>query len=491
MTMDSSADIFSDNEDDLVQGLIEGTLTPDQFEEFQRRIATDDEARSRFLGAARTDFLLGQSFNESDAESSSVVRFPHERVRRRRRLLAVAGIAAVLLVGLFVLQGIHRRADDAATAIADGSAEELPKVEFAPAAVFESEAPLERGDDRIREGDSVAMREGFVSITLKSGGEAVIESPSNFSITGENRMKLDKGAAWFRVPESGKGFAVQLPWIEVVDLGTEFTVAADEEINRVQVNRGEVEVRGAQGTLLAQAQSLVAGETLELNRLGEYSVSSGGLFLSPMGEQESETVFAESLVEVPNKRFSRRQPLVGRWEVEEGQPRVHDGSYRGTSKSNRASVFGHFSRPVKSGENAIVVVSFRSVEPEELFHSKGFAGISLFDGEAECFFFGDRSLDSYSWSLVDYGPDYREGRKDKRPHELRIQGSSEVFTLRYRQSNGELEVYRGWGLQGVPVLKTWITPNLPFDRLRVVNGRGGDFSFDQVEVSLTREAGRE
>lgn len=489
--MDHSPDHSHTDMNAQIQALIEGELSPKPFAEVQKRIARDPAFRARYLRAVKTDFLLDEFFGVTRATRQNLTEahFGKTTAHGRSHIMRVAALAALLVLGIFVTRLFLP------DSLSPGSGldspllhpgEPLPKVEFAASSIYESEAPLARGDDRIRAGDRVAMREGFVSITLKSGVEAVIESPSQFSISGDNQMNLESGAAWFRVPETARGFSVQLPKMDVVDLGTEFTVVAHEGMNRVQVNAGVVEVRGEFAGL--EPHRLRAGQTLEVTGLGDVSISSGGLFLRPLGMPDEETLFLESLIEVPNKSFARRQPLAGKWEIEEGRPRVQAGRFLGKSDSGRTAVFGHFTRPVKADENAIVILSFRSVPPRELFHSEGYAGISLFDGEAECFFFGDRSKDSYSWSLLDYGPDYRQGRQSKGPHTLDIQGSAESFTIRYRQRTGDIEVYRGWGLQGVPVLRTRITPNLPFDRVRVVSGKGGDFSFDRLLVSVARDS---
>jgi hypothetical protein len=151
---------------------------------------------------------------------------------------------------------------------------------------------------------------------------------------------------------------------------------------------------------------------------------------------------------------------------------------------------GRFSRPIKSDENAVILLTFKSVSPKSLFHSDGYAGVSLFDGDGELFFFGDKARDSYSWNVVTYGKNYRrekvlEGRTD---YDLAIQGSQETFTLRYRQRNGRFDVFRGTGVHGLPILRGQTDPKLRFDGVRIANGSGGDFSFEDIQVSVIKNA---
>jgi len=190
---------------------------------------------------------------------------------------------------------------------------------------------------------------------------------------------------------------------------------------------------------------------------------------------------------VPDQPFSERQPLKGRWRVEAGKPMIVGGHF--AAQSDFTHLMGRFTRAVEGSENAVLLLTFKSVSPMTLFHSKGFAGISLFDGEGEVFFFGDKSSDSYSWNVVDYGRRYRQkdstgGRKH---YDLSIQGSDETFTLRYRQRTGEFEVFRGRGVQGLPLVRGKSDAGLRFDGVRVANGRGGDFSFEDIEVSVVKD----
>ncbi len=466
--------------DRVLDLLIDGSLPAEEARALQERMKTDPELLNLYLEKVRMESLL----RDHDWAAKAVLVRPKIAKWRvtSRPILAMAAALAVL--GLVIGLLVRRDGGDEPTMAAGGT---LPDVRFSASSVFDSTRAKLPDDGRLRFGDGVIMNDGSVSIRLPSGVEAVLKSPSRFAITGPNRLKLDEGSGWFRVPAEAKGFTVDLPEMEVIDLGTIFTVSVDEREHQVQVEKGLVEVRQRQAGL--PLQRLQAGEKL-IRRANEDTVQllAGSALLDPGSTTEkAEVVFQESLASVPDQPFSARHPLKGRWEILEGAPEISKGRF--AAKSSYTHLMGRFTRPIEPSENAVVIVSFKSVSPASLFHSKGFAGISLFDGDGEMFFFGDKGQDSYSWELVVYGKDFwkKEGNPTSRAFDLAIQGSEETFTLRYRQKNGAFEIFRGYGVQGLPLVRGTTAPGLRFDGIRAANGRGGDFSFESMEVVVVKD----
>lgn len=462
--------------------LIEGELPAEEARELQQRLKSDAALLSLYLEKVRMESLLRDHswsrVEEAPATAARPVRW-RTLPRRWSILAAAACLALMLTLGLW----LRTSPNDTTSSLASTS---LPSVQFSATSVFGSTSSVST-DGSLPMGDAVVMQDGSVSIRLPSGVEAVLKSPSRFAITGENRLKLDQGAGWFRVPPQAKGFTVDLPEMEVVDLGTVFTVSVDQDEHQVQVEQGKVEVRHRRGGLAPQLLS--TGEKLMRRANADtIQIIAGTSLLNPEAMQErAEIVFRESLAHVPDQPFTERKPVVGTWQVLEGDPQVSKGRF--AAKSSFTHLMGRFTRPIEPEENAVIMVSFKSVSPMSLFHSKGFAGISLFDGDGEMFFFGDKNTDTYSWELVAYGRNFwKPGAGQKKPaHILSIQGSEETFTLRYRQRTGEFEVFRGRGAHGLPLVRGQSDPGLRFDGLRVANGRGGDFSFEDIEVSVVKD----
>lgn len=453
--------------------LIEGSLTAEEAQEVQAWMKADPTILSLYLDKMRMESLLRDHAWPAKPKVAKWRAAPFQS-------LAWAAAAVVLISAL----GLLLRYDKSSgPGLVDGTP--LPSIQFSAASVFDTTLARLPDDGRLQFGDGVIMNDGSVSIRLPSGVEALLKSPSRFAITGPNRLKLDEGAGWFRVPPAAKRFTVDLPEMEVVDLGTIFTVSVNEGEHQVQVEQGLVEVR----QLLAgiPAQRLNVGEKL-VRQANQQTIQvvRGASLLNPEAMTEKpEIVFQESLASAPDQSFKERQPLKGTWTVVKGNPQVNKGRF--AAGADFTHLMGRFTRPIEPTENAVIMVSFKSLSPMSLFHSEGFAGISLFDGEGELFFLGDKGDDSYSWELLTFGKNYRGPNEQRRAHNLAIQGSEETFTLRYRQRTGIFEIFRGWGVHGLPIVRGKTDPGLRFDGVRAANGRGGDFSFEELQVMVVKD----
>ncbi|WP_038159772.1 FecR domain-containing protein [Verrucomicrobium sp. BvORR106] len=464
--------------------LIEGELSAEQAAVLQERMKAEPALLKRYLALVRIDSLLrDRGWKDAANEpTASIVSVPSSRWRSpivRRTLLAAAALAVLLLVA-----GLWQVGQKQPPAMGV-----VPSVKFSPTSVFETVAPQSTDDGQLRFGDAVAMTDGSVSIRLPSGVEAVIKSPARFSITGQNSVQLDKGFAWFRVPPQAKGFSVELPWMTVVDLGTVFTTQVEDQLHEVRVDQGRVEARlkGAPSSV----QSLTAGQMLVLRAPSDQPlVQSSATPSTPNSlADEGQVVFKEMLKHVPDQSFADRHPLTGTWEVLQGVPMIRDGKF--SAGSNFIHLMGRFAKPVEKNAQAVVILSFKSVSPKSLFHSKGFAGVSLFDRNGEMFFLGDKGSDSYSWELLTFGQKFRGPEEVRTAYNLSIQGSEETFTLRYRQRTGEFDVFKGWGVEGLPILKGRTDANMRIDGVRIANGEGGDFSFENLQVTVVKDVGAE
>lgn len=476
MTSQQPEDPFQLNRE--LDRLIDGSLPEEDARQVQIRMKNDPKVFSLYLEKIRMESLLRDHKWTTPTAASR----PLGSYWRAFSSRPLAWAAAVMLMAgtLFWLMILKPGLPE----VAIGSPQ-LPSVQFSTAAVFDTTLAKLPNDGRLQFGDGVVMNDGSVSIRLPSGVEAILKSPSRFAIMGPNRLKLDEGMGWFRVPLEAKGFIVDLPDMEVTDLGTVFTVQADDDTQQVQVEQGRVEIKQRQAGLPVQA--LKAGEKLVRRAKQDMiQVETGISLLDPqVMEDRPEVVFQESLAAVPDQSFGNRLPLKGTWQVLAGDPQIRKGRF--AARAVFTHLMGRFIRPIEPSENAVVMVSFKSVSPLSLFHSKGFAGISLFDQDGEILFLGDKGNNSYSWELLVYGKDYRRPQGPRRAYDLAIQGSEETFTLRYRQRTGAFEVFRGWGVQGLPVVRGITDPGLRIDGVRVANGKGGDFSFEDLQVSVVKD----
>lgn len=82
---------------------------------------------------------------------------------------------------------------------------------------------------------------GAVEITLRNGVTMVFEGPGDLELLTPMRVWLHSGQVVVRVPENARGFQVETPGANIVDLGTEFAVKAGPGLTTdVQVYEGVV-----------------------------------------------------------------------------------------------------------------------------------------------------------------------------------------------------------------------------------------------------------
>lgn len=127
-------------------------------------------------------------------------------------------------------------------------------------------------DASIHVGESLKIDSGMVELELKAGTKLVIQGPADWSVEGGNSISLRAGTLLARVPKHAIGFTVETPTATIVDLGTEFTAAVDEEGRAsVVVHRGSVEVTSRDESDLfvgdrqvSRKRTLVAGESAQV-----------------------------------------------------------------------------------------------------------------------------------------------------------------------------------------------------------------------------------
>lgn len=99
--------------------------------------------------------------------------------------------------------------------------------------------------------EKISIKGGIVKFEFDSGAELVLEGPAEFVINGKLRTFCQLGKVNVFVPKSAKGFELSTPFLRIVDLGTEFSVLADEYSSDVHVLSGKVELsRDKSETLL-------------------------------------------------------------------------------------------------------------------------------------------------------------------------------------------------------------------------------------------------
>ena len=123
-----------------------------------------------------------------------------------------------------------------------------------------------------------------------------------------------------------------------------------------------------------------------------------------------------------------------------------------------------------------IEVSVVTSETRGEFHSRGYAGVSLFAGAEEKMFFGDRNEPSGQWSLEEYGVGFVS-------HPT-FAGAARTVTLIYVFDTGRTRLVEGSDAGGVELLSRDCAPHAAIDAVRIGNGGGGDIAVDKIKVTI-------
>lgn len=222
----------------LVQDLEDGVIEPGDREFLMEMLRTSGSAREFYIKQVKLAALLRETA-ETRGELGTIP-VSQEMLKRARRSSAWSaigwGVAAVLVItlGLTLFQvGFGTGDQESAWNVSDD----------ARCRIQGDDAGEPRGKNRLRTGDRIVLERGLLQLEFPSGVEALIEAPSKLEMVSDSEIRLDGGMAWFRVPESGKGFAVETAIARVIDLGTEFGLCfVGGEHLQIHVGKGRVRV---------------------------------------------------------------------------------------------------------------------------------------------------------------------------------------------------------------------------------------------------------
>jgi len=86
---------------------------------------------------------------------------------------------------------------------------------------------------------------GMIAVEFRNGVSMTVKAPAEFEIINAFRVKLNRGQVRAMAPESGYGFVIETPDIDIQDLGTEFGVSVDADSgdSEVYVFDGRVDLK--------------------------------------------------------------------------------------------------------------------------------------------------------------------------------------------------------------------------------------------------------
>lgn len=251
---------MTEAEENLLHRYLDGGLSPQEFEALEELLRGDVEARRTLRTFATIDSKWQQLAADGDLAGVRRSRGRSRADAARRAWPIASGLAALLVLGFFVVAALNSR--------------EPEQAERGVATVIhlEGEGRVNQAGvlaigDELFAGDKLTMEAGLIELAYReSGVHALATAPLVMGMDSTMRVNLVEGEMKLVVPPQGIGFVVDTPERRITDLGTSFVVKASETGSRVLVLDGRVAVHGGSGD---EGQLMAEGDLAKFGRDGK------------------------------------------------------------------------------------------------------------------------------------------------------------------------------------------------------------------------------
>ena len=230
----------------LLSALFEGGLSEVDSRKLEALIKNDKQARELYLDYCEMHALLQWEHGVlgAGAKTPEVLPQPAAEPRPRRWLIwAPLAVAALLALALIPASPVAPQ-----PSVAEEAQPELLAGEFVARVTGSKDCKLVgtavsfQTGDVLRQGQRIELASGFAEITFDSGAQVLLEGPASLDVNSAWEAALRKGTLKASVPSEAIGFRISSPSVDVVDLGTEFSMIAEESgATEVFVLKGAVQ----------------------------------------------------------------------------------------------------------------------------------------------------------------------------------------------------------------------------------------------------------
>lgn len=225
---------------ELCSAVVDETLTDAQRARLTRWLAESEAARRHYVRALGQSASLYSYAGEMQAEAPDAL-VPTTPPSRRGWWLWIGGSFAAAAAVALVLWFANFPARYGPVA-PDKTEDFVARLTGSKDLQWSDAAAAPRPGDHVNRGQKLALSRGLVEITFDSGARVVLEGPAVLDVNSAWDATLRRGTLKASVPPEAIGFRISNPAVEVVDLGTEFTMIADASgAAEVLVLKGEVE----------------------------------------------------------------------------------------------------------------------------------------------------------------------------------------------------------------------------------------------------------
>jgi hypothetical protein len=242
---------LSDNEilelNALCNALVDGTLTEAQKIRLSDWLAASEPARRYYIRAMGLSASLYSYASEMQVEAPDAA--PPARIIRLGVGSWLGFLAAAACV-VFALWIFHQRPLRDASSVGLQPDEYVARITGSKQCQWANGDPSVRLGKFLRKGQRLELAQGYAEITFDSGAQVVLEGPASLDLNSAWDATLLRGTLKASVPTEAMGFRISNPAVEVVDLGTEFTMIADASGGaEVFVLKGKVEASACENAV--------------------------------------------------------------------------------------------------------------------------------------------------------------------------------------------------------------------------------------------------
>ena len=279
----------------LCHAVLEGSASEAELEQFRERLHSNAADREAYYQQAQMHALLIWK-NGRAAVPESLVLAPMDYSKKtniipfpiRRAVLAAAAAVTLLLgISFWLVPGPEHKV--LSLAIEKGVGVEI---------LAASESPYKVGQRVILE--RLEMETGSLRFRISSGAVLDFEGPVSLEFLNPMRLRLTRGSINTDVGNEAKGFVVETPTANVLDIGTRFgtSVCADGSTD-IAVFEGEVQIYRAGLPLTQESRlaSLIEGEAAhmsardaKLERVNMLTLKGGRLQVRGLNSPDSPVV---------------------------------------------------------------------------------------------------------------------------------------------------------------------------------------------------------
>jgi len=228
----------------LCDALADGVISEAQRLRLERWLATSEEARRAYVRAMALSASLMEYAGDMQAEAPDAPVKSRRIIRPAAWMWGIGSLAAAAAIVLAFWIGREKTRPDtdeiASATQGEGEDEAVARLSGVKDSRWVGPALATGGE--LHRGQRIELASGFAEITFDCGAQVTLEGPASLDLNSAWDAALHRGNLKASVPPEAIGFRVSNASVNVVDLGTEFSMVADETgATEVFVLKGAVE----------------------------------------------------------------------------------------------------------------------------------------------------------------------------------------------------------------------------------------------------------